>query len=79
MGPRVGLDALEKTRNLLSPPEIEPRLLSCLARSLVTIPTELSRAAWAYEVKLKQLCALLIKHPAINDALGSQQIDISLF
>jgi len=50
--------------NLLSFPEIEPRLLSCLARTLVAIPTELGGYA------------LLFKHPVIRDVSGS--VDISL-
>jgi hypothetical protein len=41
MGPRNRLDVMEK-RNLLFLPGIKPQLLSHLAHSLVTIPTELS-------------------------------------
>jgi hypothetical protein len=42
MGLRDVLDFMEKRRNLLPLPGIEPRLLSPPVRSLVTIPTDLS-------------------------------------
>jgi hypothetical protein len=40
VGPTAGLDISEK--NILAIPRIELRILGSLARSLVTIPTELS-------------------------------------
>jgi hypothetical protein len=40
VGPRPGADAMEK-RSLSPLPEVEPRFLGRLARSLVTILTEL--------------------------------------
>jgi hypothetical protein len=41
VGPRAGLEAVEKT--LLALPAIEPQLLGSPARSLAVIPTEMSR------------------------------------
>jgi len=43
VGPRVGLNASEKSQNLLPHPGIEPRFLGRPAHSLVTIPSTLSR------------------------------------
>ena len=43
MGPRAGLDGVEKGRNVLTLPVIELRFLSCPPGSLVTPPTEPSR------------------------------------
>jgi hypothetical protein len=40
VGPRLGLDAVEKT--FIPLPQIEPRFLSCPVRSIVIIPTDLS-------------------------------------
>jgi hypothetical protein len=42
VGPRVGLEVMER-RELLVPPGIEPQLLGRAARSLLVISTELSR------------------------------------
>ena len=52
---------------LVSFPEIEPRLLKCPARTLAAVPTE---------IKLKLLCALMFRHPAISDVSGSADIHI---
>jgi len=46
VGPKDGLDILEKRINLLHLPETEPRFLSWTARSLVTIPTTLYSSSY---------------------------------
>jgi hypothetical protein len=43
VGPRAGLDVMEKRKNLLPSQGIESRLLGRPAHSIVAIPTELSR------------------------------------
>jgi hypothetical protein len=42
LGPRAGLDTLEKTKNLLLLPRIEPQLFGLPTRSLVITTTKLS-------------------------------------
>jgi len=58
VGPREGLDILEKRINLLRLPETEPRFLSWTSRSLGTIPTTLCISSYEINSEAEQTWGL---------------------